>query len=276
MAGAALGLARRGKVPFVSTFAAFWTRAFDQIRMAHYSEGNIKFVGSHAGVSIGQDGPSQMGLEDIAMFRTLLGAVVLHPCDAVSTQKLVEQLVATPGIAYLRTLRQETPIVYGADEEFPIGGSKVLRRSDDDVVTIVAAGATIFEALAAADQLAAEDIAVRVIDLYSIQPIDTDTLRTATEETAVILTVEDHGPAGGLGEAVVSALAAGEAEAGLPDSEESDTGVWVDAIIQTLAVRRKPMSGSGAKLRDYEEISAAAIVRTVKNLLGVGEQRPSD
>jgi transketolase len=268
MAAAALGLAKRGNVPFASTFAAFWTRAFDQIRMASYSEGNIKFVGSHAGVSIGQDGPSQMGLEDIAMFRTLRDSAVLHPCDAISTEKLVEEMVRRPGIAYLRTLRQETPIVYPANEEFPIGGSKVLRRSDDDAATIVAAGATVFEALGAADQLAAQGIALRVIDAYSIQPIDGTTLREAAEETPVIITVEDHGAAGGLGEAVLSALADAGAVPGMPIEDDTGIGVYVAAAVQVLAVRRKPMSGGGAELRDYEEISAGAIARKVKELLG--------
>src|SRR5439155_17181631 len=130
MAGVALGLSRRAKIPFVSTFAAFMTRAFDQIRMAQYSDANIKFVGSHAGVSIGEDGPSQMGLEDIAMFRTILGSVVLHPCDAISTEKLMEEAARHVGIVYLRTMRQATPVIYEADEKFPIGGSKVLREND--------------------------------------------------------------------------------------------------------------------------------------------------
>ena len=207
MAGVALGLSRRGKIPFASTFAAFWTRAFDQIRMSRYSDANIKFVGSHAGVSIGPDGPSQMGLEDIAMFRTLLDSVVLHPCDAVSTEKLVEEMARQPGIAYLRTLRQETPILYDPDESFPIGGSKVLRKSDHDAATIVAAGATVHEALAAYEELRKEGIAVRVIDLYCIQPVDEATLRAAARETPALITVEDHYAAGGLGEAVLSALA---------------------------------------------------------------------
>ncbi len=286
MAGAALGLAIRGKLPFVSTFAAFWTRAFDQIRMDHYSEGNIKFVGSHAGVSIGQDGPSQMALEDIAMFRTMLGGVVLHPCDAISTEKLVEQMAARPGMAYLRTLRQPTPILYDPAEEFPIGGSKVLRRSDGDAATIVAAGQTVFEALAAAAALDAEGVPVRVIDAYSIQPIDIETLLRAAEETAVIITVEDHGPAGGLGEAVLSALAtvgcggdgktgpAGEAASGtgnLHGAGRSD-GVEARAVavpVHVMAVTRKPMSGTPQELRDYEEISAKAIGQKVRELLEI-------
>jgi transketolase len=204
-----------------------------------------------------------MGLEDIAMFRTLVDSVVLHPCDAVSTERLVEEMARREGIAYLRTLRQETPILYGAGEAFPIGGSKVVRQSDDDAATIIAAGVTVWEALAAYDQLAAEGIAVRVIDLYSIQPIDTDTLRAAALETPAIITVEDHGPAGGLGEAVLSALAAVAPQAGVAPE------------VHVLAVRRKPMSGSPAELRDYEEISAKAIAQKVREVRGEAKRGPS-
>jgi transketolase len=257
MAGVALGLSRRGKIPFASTFAAFWTRAFDQIRMSRYSDANLKFVGSHAGVSIGQDGPSQMGLEDIAMFRTVLDSVVLHPCDAISTERLVEEMARTPGIAYLRTLRQETPILYDVDELFPIPGSKVLRSSDNDAATIVGAGQTVWEALAAYDELQKDGITVRVIDLYSVKPIDRDTLRRAGHETPAIITVEDHYAAGGVGEAVLSALAG--AGAG------GDAG-GAAAKVHILAVTKKPMSGGGGELRDYEEISAGAIVAKVKEV----------
>jgi transketolase len=274
MAGVALGLSRRGKIPFASTFAAFWTRAFDQIRMSRYSDANIKFVGSHAGVSIGQDGPSQMGLEDIAMFRTLLDSVVLHPCDAVSTEKLVEEMIRRPGIAYLRTLRQETPVLYGPDEPFAIGGSKVLRKSDHDAATIVGAGATVFEALAAYEELKKEGIAVRVIDLYSIKPVDEATLRAAARETPALITVEDHYAAGGLGEAVLSALAGGGAGLGGGAGAGSAgaggggaaPGAGASAQVHMLAVRKKPMSGSGAELREFEGISAKAIVEKVKEL----------
>lgn len=246
MAGAALGLSRRGKIPFVSTFAAFWTRAFDQIRMAQYSDANIKFVGSHSGVSIGEDGPSQMGLEDIAMFRAVLGSVVLHPCDAVSTEKLVEQAARHQGIVYLRTMREKTPILYEPNEDFPIGGSKVLKSSDHDVLTIVAAGATVHEALAAWEILSRENIRVRVIDAYCLKPIDEAALQKAARETKRLLTVEDHYAPGGLGEAVLSALAA------------------TPVPVFSLAVRQRPKSGHPAQLRDFEEISAQAIVRQVK------------
>lgn len=246
MAGVALGLSRRGKIPFVSTFAAFWTRAFDQIRMSQYSDANIKFVGSHAGVSIGEDGPSQMGLEDIAMFRSLLGSVVLYPCDAIATEKLVVAAAKHRGLVYIRTTRKDTPIIYKATEEFPIGGSKVLRESTNDQITVVTAGVTIFEALSAYDALQKEGVSLRVIDLYSIKPIDITTLQKAAKETKVIITVEDHFAEGGIGEAVKSAL--------------SEMGVH----IVSLAVRKIPRSGKPDELLDYEEISAKAIIRKVK------------
>jgi transketolase len=249
MVGAAIGLSRRAKIPFVSTFAAFLTRAFDQIRMAQYSDANIKFVGSHAGVSIGEDGPSQMGLEDLAMFRTLLDGVVLHPCDAVSTEKLVEEAARHVGMVYLRTLRQTTPIIYELGEEFPIGGSKVLRTHEQDVVTVVGTGATVHEALKAHEDLLREGIFIRVIDAYSIKPIDVATLREAAKVTRLLLTVEDHYAEGGLGEAVLSALA---------------TGV---TPVYLLAVRRRPRSGKPEELREFEQISARAIAMKVKELL---------
>ncbi len=259
MVGAALGLSRRGKIPFVSTFAAFFTRAFDQIRMSQYSDGNIKFVGSHAGVSIGEDGSSQMGLEDLAMFRTLHKGVVLYPSDAVSCEKLVEAAAEHHGNVYIRTTRKDTPILYGTDDSFPIGGSKVLRSAvgtgGKDSVTIVAAGVTLHEALAAYDDLQKEGIAARVIDLYSIKPIDVATLQKAAAETKAIITVEDHFPEGGLGEAVMAALAGNEA---------AGTGV---AKVHSLAVRKMPKSGKPAELLDYEEISKNAIIKKVKEVI---------
>jgi len=249
MVGAALGLSRRGKIPFVSTFAAFFTRAFDQIRMSQYSDANIKFSGSHAGVSIGEDGPSQMGLEDIAMFRAVLNSVVLYPSDAVSTEKLIERAADHKGIVYIRTTRKETPIIYGNDEEFPLGGSKMLRESGSDVVTVVAAGITLHEALSAYEDLKKEGVFIRIIDLYSIKPIDKGTLLRAAENTKAILTVEDHFAEGGLGEAVGSALA------------EYPTPIY------SLAVRKMPTSGKPAELLNYEEISKDAIMRKIKELL---------
>jgi transketolase len=249
MVGAALGLSRRGKIPFVSTFAAFFTRAFDQIRMSQYSDANIKFVGSHAGVSIGEDGPSQMGLEDIAMFRAILNSVVLYPSDAVSTEKLVEEAAKHNGIVYIRTTRKDTPIIYDKDEEFIIGGSKVLRKSNSDFVTVIAAGITLHEALNAYEELKKEGIFIRVTDLYSIKPIDISTLREAARTTKAIITVEDHFAEGGLGEAVKTALS-GHA-----------------APVHSLSVRKMPRSGKPDELLDYEEISRSAIIKKVKEII---------
>lgn len=248
MVGTALGLSRRGKIPFVSTFAAFLTRAFDQIRMSQYSGANIKFVGSHVGVSIGEDGPSQMGLEDIAMFRTIINSVVLYPSDAVSTEKLVEVAAGHSGIVYIRTTRKETPVIYASDEAFIIGGSKAPRISDKDVVTVVAAGITLHEALAAHEELEKEGILVRVIDLYSIKPLDFVTLYEAAHVTRAIITVEDHVAEGGIGEAVRSALS----EHAIP--------------VYSLSVKKTPMSGKPEELLDYEEISRDAIIRKVKEI----------
>jgi len=258
MVGAAVGLARRGKVPFVSTFAAFLSRAFDQIRMSVYSDANIKFVGSHAGVSIGQDGPSQMGLEDIAMFRAVLNSVVLYPCDAVSADRLVEEAAKHKGIVYIRTTRMATPIVYGVEESFAIGGSKVLRKSDMDAATVVAAGITLHEALKAYDELKGQGILIRVIDLYSVKPLDDATLREAADSTDFIITVEDHYPAGGIGEAVRSALT--------PSS----------VPVYSLAVQKRPKSGMPEELLEYEEISQQAIVSKVKEILWNKEHRKGE
>ncbi|MEV0691145.1 transketolase [Streptomyces sp. NPDC050388] len=209
MVAAAVGVATRGWVPYATTFAAFLTRAHDFIRMASISGSGINLVGSHAGVAIGQDGPSQMGLEDLAMMRAVHGSTVLYPCDANQTARLVTAMADLDGIRYLRTSRGEGPVLYGPDEEFPVGGSKVLRSSAGDRLTLLAAGVTVPEALAAADALAGEGIAVRVIDLYSVKPVDRDTLRRAAEETGCLVTVEDHHPEGGLGDAVLDAFADG-------------------------------------------------------------------
>jgi transketolase len=249
MVGAALGLSRRGKIPFVSTFAAFFTRAFDQIRMCQYSKANIKFVGSHAGVSIGQDGASQMGLEDIAMFRSLLNSVVLYPSDAISTEKLVDEAAWHQGIVYLRTTRAETPILYDLNEKFPIGGSKIVKQSAGDVVTVVTAGLTLFEAIAAYSDLVNRHIFIRLIDLYCIKPIDIATLKKAAQETMAIITVEDHFAEGGLGEAVMNALA------------DSPTPIY------QLAVRKMPRSGQPQELLDYEGISKRAIIKKVLEII---------
>jgi transketolase len=249
MVGTALGLSTREKIPFVSTFAAFLTRAFDQIRMCQYSKANIKFCGSHAGVSIGEDGPSQMGLEDIALFRTVLDSVVLYPSDAISTERLVEAAAQHQGIVYIRTTRLATPILYSQEDRFYIGGSKVVKHSLEDQVAIVAAGITLFEALKAYEELRAEGLYLRIIDLYSIKPIDAAVLKKAAQETRAVITVEDHHAEGGLGEAVSSALAG----LGTP--------------VYSLAVRKMPMSGKPTELLMLEEISKEAIIKKVKELL---------
>lgn len=249
MVGTALGLSRCGKIPFISTFAAFFTRAFDQIRMSQYSDPNIKFVGSHAGVSIGQDGPSQMGLEDIAMFRSVLNSTVFYPCDAVSTEKLVEEAARIKGMVYIRTTREATPIIYGWREEFPAGKCKILRRSGGDSITVIAAGITVFEALGAYEKLLGEGVSIRVIDLYCIKPIDSNELKQAIKGTKAVITVEDHHEEGGMGEAVRSALA------GEP------------ASIYSLAVRKLPKSGKKEELLAFEEISVSAITAKIKEVI---------
>jgi transketolase len=249
MAGVALGLQCRKKIPFASSFAAFLTRAFDQIRMSQYSDANIKFIGSHAGTSIGEDGPSQMGLEDIAMFRTIHNGVVLYPSDAVSAEKIVEQAAIYKGIAYIRTTRMKTPILYDIHEQFTIGGSKILKKSAKDAATVIGAGVTLHEALKAYDALKKEGILIRVIDLYSIKPIDEKTLQQAAKETSCIITVEDHYPEGGIGEAVRSGLGT------------------VSVPLFSLAVRKKPKSGKPQELLDFEEISKDAIIKKVKENL---------
>src|SRR5206468_4332503 len=193
MIGASMGLAARGALPFPSTFAAFLTRAADFIRMAAVSNVNVKLAGSHCGVSIGEDGPSQMGLEDLAMMRAQPNFTVFYPCDAVSTERLMAVAASRPGPAYIRTSRPKTPVIYGNDEKFEAGGSKVLREGPNDVATVVAAGVTVFEALKAHDELKKSGVGIRVIDLYSVQPIDRATLVRCGRATGNhIVTVEDH------------------------------------------------------------------------------------
>lgn len=250
MVGAAVGLACRGKQPFVSTFAAFFTRSFDQIRMAAYSGANIVFAGSHAGVSIGEDGTSQMGLEDIALFRSIFGSTVLYPSDAVSTQHLVAAAAKQRGIVYIRTTRADTPQIYAKKETFRIGGSKTVRKSDSDAVTIFAAGITLHEALLASDELKEAGIAARVIDLYSVKPIDKKAVAKASKETQALFVVEDHYQAGGMYEAVCG------------------SGV-VMCPTYSLAVRKMPRSGTPNELLDYEGISTKAIVRAVRKHLNM-------
>ncbi|PSL01532.1 transketolase [Haloactinopolyspora alba] len=210
LVAAALGMQARGWIPYVATFAAFLTRAYDIVRMAAISGADLRLVGSHAGVAIGQDGPSQMGLEDLAAFRAVHGSVVLYPCDANQAAALVTALADYPGIAYLRTTRGDTPVLYSADEEFSIASSRVLRSSADDQVTVAAAGITVHEALQAADELAQQGVRARVIDLYSVKPVDAQTLRDAAAATGNIVTVEDHWPEGGLGDAVLDVFSHGD------------------------------------------------------------------
>jgi transketolase len=253
LVAAAVGLQTRGWKPFASTFAAFFSRAYDFIRMAAISQANLRLAGSHAGVSIGEDGPSQMALEDMAALRAVHSSTVLHPCDANQTAQLVAQMAEREGISYLRTLRPATPVLYAADEDFPIGGSKVPRSSDDDEVAIVAAGITVQEALKAADTLAAEGVNARVIDAYSVKPIDVETLRDAAEATGGrIVTVEDHWPEGGLGEAVLAAFA---------DAEERPR-------VKVLAVSGMPHSGKPAELLATAGIDADHIAQAARELVG--------
>ena len=245
MVGAAMGLAARGAIPFPSTFAAFLTRAADFIRMAAISGVNIKLAGSHAGVSIGEDGPSQMALEDFAMFTAQPNFVALYPCDAVSTERLIGEAAAMQGPVYIRTSRPKTPVIYDNNELFPIGGLKVVRTSPNDKATVVGAGVTLFEALKAHDELLGRGIAIRVIDLYSVQPIDAASLIEAGKQTGRLITVEDHYISGGLGDAVARAVA----PAGLS--------------VTRLAVPEIPRSGKPDELLDRFGISARHIVDAV-------------
>ena len=246
MVGAAMGLASRGAIPFPSTFACFLTRASDFVRMAGISGSNVKFAGSHAGVSIGEDGPSQMALEDLAMMRSVPGCAVLYPCDGMSAERLVAAAARYNGMVYIRTSRPKTEVIYGPTEAFDIGGSKVLRESVSDLATVVAAGVTVFEALAAYDHLQSEGISIRVIDAYSVQPVDTETLVSAGLQTGrQLITVEDHYSGGGLGDAVSEAVA--------------DHGITV----ARLAVREIPRSGKSAELLERYGISSSHIIAAV-------------
>ncbi len=251
MAGVAVGLARRGKIPFASSFAAFWSRAYDQWRMAAVSQANVKIAGSHVGVSIGEDGPSQMGLEDISMFRAIYGSTVVYPSDPNSATKLVAAAVDRPGVVYIRTSRPATPAIYDAQEEFPIGGSKTLRSSDADQITLVGAGVTLHECLAAATTLKAQGITARVIDCYSVKPIDAATLEKAAQETQAILVVEDHWVDGGIGDAVAAVIAA----------TSSATPVLKQAVDFL------PGSGAPRELLDEAGLTAEKIVERVQSII---------
>ena len=249
MIGLAMGLAAKGFLPFAATFAAFLTRAHDQIRMAAYSFSNIKLCGSHVGVSIGEDGPSQMGLEDLAMFTPIPGCTVLYPSDAVSAEKCVKEAARHKGMVYIRTTRPATPILYPPEEEFPIGGSKVLKKSDQDAVTVIAAGITVHEALRAAELLKKDGINIRVIDAYSVKPLDSETIiKSAGETGGRVVVVEDHFEQGGLGTAVALIL---------PEKK-----LW-----KHLCIRDIPRSGRPEELMAKYGIDAAAIVTAVKSLL---------
>jgi transketolase len=252
MVAAAVGIQVRGWKPFASTFAAFLTRAYDFVRMAAISRANIKLCGSHAGVSIGEDGPSQMALEDLAAFRAVHGSTVLYPSDANQTAKLVEAMADLDGIVFLRTTRANTPVIYGSDDEFPVGGSTVVRSSDRDEVTLIGAGITLHESLKAADALADKDVNARVIDLYSVKPVDVETLRAAAEATGGRFVVaEDHWPEGGLADAVLAALA---------DSDDRPRVVH-------LAVRDMPGSGTPAELLAAAGIDADHIASAARELV---------
>ncbi len=249
MAGMGIGLSSKGYIPFIATFSAFLTRAHDQVRMASYSFSNIKFVGSHSGVSIGEDGPSQMGLEDMGMFRPIPGCAVLYPCDAYSTEACVESMARHKGLSYLRTTRPATPLLYVREEKFPVGGSKVLRKSESDAAAIIAAGITVYEALKAYEELKAEGISARIIDAYSVQPVDKENISREVEEAGKkVVVVEDHYKSGGLGDAVAAALC-GRAE------------------IIHLAVEELPRSGKPEELLDKYKINARHIKEAVKKLV---------
>jgi transketolase len=255
LVAAAVGLSVRGYVPFAATFAAFFTRAYDFIRMSAISQANIRLCGSHAGTEIGADGPSQMALEDLAMMRAVHGSTVLYPSDAPSAAYLTAQMAERDGIVYMRTTRGAYPVLYGPDEEFPVGGAKVVRSSPADQVTLIGAGVTLHNCLAAADELGSEGIRARVVDLYSVKPIDTQALLDAAAATGDRLVVaEDHYPAGGLGAAVLDAF--------------NDAGHPVR--IRHLAVRDLPGSGTPAELMDAAGISAGHIAQAAREALAGG------
>ncbi|AXA35800.1 MAG: transketolase [Candidatus Hydrogenedentota bacterium] len=246
----ATGLAARGKIVFASSFAVFLSRGFDQVRMAGISQSNLNLCGSHVGVSIGEDGPSQMGLEDLALFRAIPNSVVFYPSDAVATENAVALAAEYNGIAYIRTSRPKTPVIYANDEKFEIGKAKLVRKSTQDQITIVTGGVTLFEALKAADALQKDGISVRIVDLFTVKPVDRETLLECAQATKkLILTVEDHYPEGGIGEAVMAALA--------------DT----DIKVVSLAVRELPRSGKPEELLARYGIDAAAIERRVRELV---------
>lgn len=256
MVGTALGLATRGKIPFVSTFAVFFTRAFDQIRMCAVSEGNVKFVGSHGGVSIGPDGPSQMGLEDFSMFRSVFDSTVLCPADANATVKLTREMADSEGIFYMRTARPDTEVIYDTSEAFKIGGSKTLRKSGKDKVLVIACGLTLLEAIKAADELAKKGINIRVMDAYSLKPLDEVNIRKNSHEAGnLVITVEDHFAQGGLGDAVLEALSEDQIK------------------LYKLAVKKMPASAKPEEQYTFEEIDSGAIIKKVQSVIKKSSNR---
>jgi len=244
MIGISTGISSQGKIPFSSTFAAFFSRALDQIRIAGISRSNIKMVGTHSGISIGEDGPSQMGLEDLASMRAISGSTVLCPADAVSTEKLVEKMIQTQGLCYLRTARPETEVIYSNDETFEIGGAKVLRQNEKDQLTLIGTGITVYEILQAAEELKGQGIEVTLIDAYSIKPLARNLILSCAQKSQKrIITVEDHYIEGGLGDAVAGEL--------------SSEGIQV----HKLGVREIPHSGKKDELMEKFEINAKAIIK---------------
>jgi transketolase len=253
MIGVQTGLQALGKIAFAATFGAFLTRAADQLRMGAIGRADLRVSGSHAGVSIGEDGPSQMAVEDLAQFRALNGSTVLYPADGASTVALVDTMVDLEGISYLRSTREATPMLYGSDDAFPVGGSKTLATGDEDTIALIGAGITVHECLAAKDLLGADGITARVIDCYSVKPIDAETLRRAMDETGALIVVEDHRVEGGLGDAVLEALAA--------------TGSLEGRVVK-LGVHEIPGSATPAQLRAWAGIDAASIAAAARTTLG--------
>ncbi len=263
MIGVATGLSTRGKKVFASTFAAFLSRAYDFIRMGAISRAHLKLCGSHAGVSIGQDGPSQMALEDLSMMRSIYNSTVLYPADPTCTVKLVKTMAELPNIVYMRTTREKLPLLYKAEDEFPVGGSKTLKSSNKDKATVIAAGITVHEALKAYDELSKAGIAIRIIDAYSVKPLDNETVHKAAAETGILVVVEDHWPEGGLGDAVLSSFAC------LGDTSCSTTKTSKPTSIPKvikLAVTKMVGSGTPQELMDEAGISAKHIVKAVKSI----------
>jgi len=250
MVGVAIGLSKKDKIPFVSTFAAFFGRAMDHLRMAAISRANIKCVGSHCGVSIGEDGPSQMGLEDLALFRSLPDSIVFYPCDGVSTERVVALAADLQGLVYVRTSRPKTNVIYSKEEVFQVSGSKVLRANPNDQLTIVAAGVTVHESLKAYDQLVLQGISVRVMDAYCVKPIDKASLLVAAAESQnILVVVEEHYSEGGLGDAVLNAVA--------------NHGIQV----YKMTVKDIPRSGKPSELLEHYGLSARRIAAKIQDIL---------